>query len=583
MFTKLRMLEKIITIRRNLRIFGCILSVLFLILISNNSAKAAVLGLYPASKAINVGNTISVKVLVNATGQAINNVDGIVSFPNDLLEVVSVSKASSIFNLWFDDPNFSNSTGEVTFNGGLPSPGYSGPSGEVVSITLKAKKSGLANITIKNSAVRANDGLGTNVLQGVQNTSISIGQESRDIVPTGEQVADLRVPDKPIVTSPSHPDQTIWSKNNTVTFNWKTPSDVEFVKTNFNNKVNTDPTVPYDRSVTERTFTSISDGVYYFHIKYTNQYGSSKITTYKVSIDTVPPEKFDIPIEEIGGRNFIKLDAKDLMSGIDNYLIKIDDLEQFRITKSDLNVDNKYGLPVLNNGIHKVKVTANDFAGNFTQAENSYTSTSIIAPKISVESKEVTRGDYLVIKGSSIYPDTNVNVIVKGNKDNKIYSVTTDKDGSFEIKTAKIYGDGSIEISSEMMFSQNIKSPLSNSIIITIHDSAVVDTSKSIIYTMSFVVPALMTIIFAILIVYIGWHKFFGLKRKIRQEVISARNSVHKELMDLKKDLVSQLENIENINEDRNLNAKEKKFVSDLKKRIDNIDKIIERKIGEIK
>ncbi len=577
-------MQKLYKTKNQFRLFGFLLSTIFFLLISFNYANAAILGVYPSSKLVNVGNIVPVKVTVNATGQAINNVEGIVSFPNDLMEVTSVSKTASIFNLWFDEPSFSNSSGEVTFNGGLPSPGYTGSSGEVVTILFRAKKPGLANISIKNPAVRANDGQGTNVLQAVQNTSITIGQESKEAIsPVAEQAIDPRAPEKPVVSSPSHPDQNLWSKNNTVTFNWKTPNDVEYVKTLFNNKPSSDPTVSYDNSVTERTFTSVSDGIYYFHIKYTNQYGSSKTTHYKVSIDTISPEKFSIPVEEIGGRNVIELNAKDITSGIDNYTIKIDELAQFRVNKTDLDSENKYQLPVLNNGSHRVIVIANDFAGNSTQAENSYNSTSIIAPKITVESKDVTKGNAITIIGSSIYPDTNVNIIVKGNKDNKIYSVTTDKDGNFKLKTAKIYGDGSVELASEMMFSQTVKSPLSNSIVVNISDSVVVDTSKSIIYTLSFVVPALVSIIFVILIIYIGWHRFFGLKRKIRQEVNAVRSSVHREMMDFKNELVSHLEGIEELNKDRSLNSKDKKYISELKKKIDSIDKIIEKKIGEIK
>src|ERR1035437_172682 len=91
--------------------------------------NAATLSVSPASSTVTVNNTFTAKIFVNTQGKYINNVEGIIQFPSDLLEVVSVSKSSSIFSLWVEEPSFSNSTGRITWNGGVISPGFNGENG----------------------------------------------------------------------------------------------------------------------------------------------------------------------------------------------------------------------------------------------------------------------------------------------------------------------------------------------------------------------------------------------------------------------------------------------------------------------
>ena len=110
------------------------------------SASAASLYLSPSSSNVSAGNIISTKVSVDTSGKSINNAEGTIQFPSDLLDVVSISKGSSIFSLWVEEPKFSNGEGKITFNGGLPNPGYVGSGGNIISITFRAKKAGTATI-----------------------------------------------------------------------------------------------------------------------------------------------------------------------------------------------------------------------------------------------------------------------------------------------------------------------------------------------------------------------------------------------------------------------------------------------------
>lgn len=137
------------------------------------TADAATLGV-SAPASVTVGDIVTARILVDSAGVAINNAEATLIFPTDILSVISVSKANSVFSLWVEEPSFSNAGGMVGFNGGVPNPGFTGSSGTILSVTFQAKKSGNATLSLSNAAVRANDGKGTNVFTGAGSASLSV-------------------------------------------------------------------------------------------------------------------------------------------------------------------------------------------------------------------------------------------------------------------------------------------------------------------------------------------------------------------------------------------------------------------------
>src|SRR3990167_7541668 len=109
------------------------------------STDAATLSFSPTAESYAVGSTFSVGVSVGSVDQAINAVSGVISFPWDKLEMVSLSKTGSIFSLWVQEPSFSNSVGTVSFEGIVLNPGFTGASGKILSMTFRAKIAGTAN------------------------------------------------------------------------------------------------------------------------------------------------------------------------------------------------------------------------------------------------------------------------------------------------------------------------------------------------------------------------------------------------------------------------------------------------------
>jgi hypothetical protein len=156
-----------------------VLAAISLLFFFCKSAQAATLQINTDPASLLVGKTTALTITLNSDGVAINNAEAVVKFPTDLLEVVSIDNKKSIFTSWIEQPYYSNDKGGISFNGGIPTPGYTGVAGEIFSVVLRAKDIGSANIFFSDAAIRANDGLGTNVLNG-QDTStinISIAQE----------------------------------------------------------------------------------------------------------------------------------------------------------------------------------------------------------------------------------------------------------------------------------------------------------------------------------------------------------------------------------------------------------------------
>ena len=123
----------------------------------------------------NVGDNFFASLNINTAGNSINTVSGKIIVPTDKFAISEVRFGNSIISLWVEKPTINHTTGEIAFSGGLPG-GYNGSSGPILSIGLKAKKTGSASVKPSDFIVLLNDGLGTqlqNLTLGSLNLSIS--------------------------------------------------------------------------------------------------------------------------------------------------------------------------------------------------------------------------------------------------------------------------------------------------------------------------------------------------------------------------------------------------------------------------
>ncbi len=369
------------------------LFVLCLYSFSFSSAHAATLQVSASATTLAPGGIATISVTVNSEGAAINNAEAKILFPADLLEVVSLSKSSSIFSLWVEEPSYSNSTGTIQFNGGIPTPGFSGTSGTAISIVVKAKKSGQADIIISDAAVRANDGFGTDVLRARTGRTITIAQgtPTPSSTPTVQAKATLQV------SSSTHPSQDAWYSVSSPVYSWNIPAGVEAVQTGIDTVRDSLPRVLFSPAIRERTVKDQEDGVWYFKVRarQNGQWGPTSV--YVTRIDTTRPQKnaVEFAYDDTKKALRIKADIVDETSGLDYYEIVINDAVVKKVSPGDFT-DTTYDLPFENAGTNLVVLRAVDRAGNALEIPGSFkgTASEQLSPPVTSVPSVITIGTF---------------------------------------------------------------------------------------------------------------------------------------------------------------------------------------------
>ncbi len=107
---------------------------------------------------------LTLPIVIDTAGQTINAAEIYLKFDPKVVQVDSISKDQTFFTIWVpNEPKFSNTSGDISFVGGIFNPGFRGQ-GKVGSVTLVAKKPLKTKLTFTgNTAVKLNDGLGTSI------------------------------------------------------------------------------------------------------------------------------------------------------------------------------------------------------------------------------------------------------------------------------------------------------------------------------------------------------------------------------------------------------------------------------------
>ncbi len=322
-----------------------------------------------------IGDEFSVDVKIDSEGVGVNAAQASINYPVGILQEKSTDKSSSVFSFWLQEPTVDNSTGEVLFIGGSSS-GLTGKTLQALRITFKVVGSGPAEISFSNGAITAADGNGTNVLSAMKGLSITsiTKQEAARIVPAPKfppvqiikraAIPTGKTPVKPTLSIPLYPSSDQWYDSlSSFIVQWSLPADVTGVATALNQQPVSD-LKDSEGLFDNKTFPSLSDGVWYLHIRFKNDVGWGPVVDYKIGIDTAPPLAFDVVSSE-GNSTYmvtptISFETKDQPSGIAFYRIMIDG------DQATSTILAKYTLPALSSGNHIVSVIAEDKAGNKT-------------------------------------------------------------------------------------------------------------------------------------------------------------------------------------------------------------------------
>jgi len=545
-------------------------------------AAAATLYFTPSSGT--VGQTFSIAVYVSSAEQAMNAASGIVSFPPEKLEVTSLSKSGSIFNLWVQEPLFSNAAGTINFEGIVLNPGFIGSVGKIITVNFRVKSTGSAYLSFSSASVLANDGRGTNILTGTgsgnyffQTTAIIAPAE--EIEETAPPVA-LGIPLAPKVSSPTHPDPEKWYSNNDPEFSWQLPSDVTKVSYAIDKNPNTNPKFIAETLIDKVSFSDMEDSIWYFHINFKNQHGWGKFTHRKVLIDTQPPEPFKIIIDKkdlFDPSPILHFETTDSLSGMEYYEVKMDDREQIKTTLADLE-RNPFQLPAQGPGKHSIEVKAFDKAENYTSAFTEIEVLPIETPVINKYPKRLNVGEKAILEGKSLPEATILVFIGEKGKEPIMEETKADSEGNWAF-TSKPLEKGSYEAWVQAKDKRGALSLPSEKVSFEVDLPPFLKFGTMAISYLVIMITLIVLIAVAVAVIVYVWYRISLWRKRVRTETKEVAQAVLGAFKALREEVQEQIEYLDG---KPGLTPSEEKVRDKLKEAIEISEKFIEKEIKDI-
>lgn len=567
-----------------------IILILFFTFIPSAKAASGSLYLSPSSGVYTVGNTFSVVTSVNTGGVSINAAQGTLVFPPDKLAVTDISKSGSIFSLWTTEPTYSNSSGTISFGGGVPNPGYTGASGEIITITFRARVSGTASVNWSSGAVLANDGKGTNILASMGGGTYTLSPTV--VTPPPEPILP-GVPAKPDVSSSTHPDEDKWYSNSIVKFSWPLPSDVTGVSILLNQKPTSNPGPLSDGLFDSKIYEDVDDGIWYLHLKLRNSYGWSPIRHFRVQVDTTPPSAFAVEIEEgketDNPQPTLVFETDDDLSGISHYKIRINGdaslltmFEDGVLEASEEVSSGPFKLSPRSPGRHVIAVEAFDKADNSTAAVIEINILPIEGPRITEYPQRLSLDDNLIIKGTSL-PEVIIKIYIQKEGIELISGqIQADENGNWLYAHDKFMSKGAYRIYAIARDERGAQSYPSKEVTVLVTLPPIFRIGGIIVDYITFIIALIALVGIMIFGFYWGWHRFRRFRKKLIKETEDVTRVLHKSFDLLKDDVEEQLEKLSKIKNRRELNEEEREIERQLKQDLDTAERYIRREVKDI-
>jgi len=547
---------------------------------------AANLSLSPTPGTHTIGGTFSMQVVVNSADQAMNAASGIVSFPQDKMEVVSLSKSGSIFSLWPAEPVFSNALGTINFEGIVLNPGYVGSYGTILTITFRAKAEGQANISFASGSVLANDGLGTNILKSLQATTASF------VVPVGVVVPEVVTPVSPAnsnalnITSSTHPDQAKWYVNNTPEFSWTLPDGALETRTYISKSATSAPLVSYIPAISKKKLDDeLSDGTYYFSAQVRTNVGWGPVSRYKVNVDVTPPKPFSIKFlngnSTLTPQPAVYFTTTDDISGISYYDIYVgSNGKPDRV--SSVTMSNPYLIPAQTPGTYELIVTAVDGAGNIRSHTSEFVIEGIDSPTITDYPEMLELGDILQVKGTT-YANSNVYVTIYENGSEILQeNVRSNAFGDFIIVITKKLAIGTYTFSAHVIDENGAQSKMSDPFPLSVKSRVLSDLIDIALEYMS--ITILSVLIFggaAGFMIFVGF-RVTRLYRNMRKKAETAEVVSVEAFNILREDITKHINKFEKAKLTRTLSKEEIAFLKNFEKSLEEAENIVIKEIKEV-
>lgn len=368
--------------------------------VAPRAVMAADLSINPSAGQTTVGAVITTTIQLDTDGQAVNAVETTLTFPTDLLQLITVSKTDSILTLAKIDSAAANRTGQVMISGGLPSPGYTGDQGIVLRMTWQVRAAGQAVMTLSDGIILANDGVGTDVFRH-QSGAMFILIDPVVIEPSISA---------PVVGSLDYPNQFGWYSGSEATIFWTRPPGLTGVSYSLTRESTTKPDESIDTDDSTVTVPIPEDGAWYFHLRGQYASGWSETAHFTLRRDNTPPEPFTLDVRRDRGladpSPSIVFRAIDSGSGVAEYTVSIDGATAISAT-------SPFKIGVTRTGDYRVVVTATDKAGNSRTSDTTFTVVGYTVPIIAHVSTPLILLGRLTVRGTALAGDR-INIFVDG-------------------------------------------------------------------------------------------------------------------------------------------------------------------------
>ena len=537
------------------------------------------------------GQTFTARVVVNTGSDSINAADGSLSFNPRELSVVSVSKGS-IFSLWTAEPSFSNSAGTITFSGGSPA-GYKGSGGTIISITFRAVAAGSPKVSFSSGSVLAADGRGTNVLTSMSGGAFTVAAAGTGEAPEPEvieYVAPANTPGAPNIESSTHADQTLWYNSKTAELSWSVPSDVTSVRTLLDDSASSIPTRVYDTPIRSITLEDLEEGVQYFHLQFRNADGWGKVSHYRLAVDTVKPERFDIALQENADLSnpvqTLLLTTQDATSDVRRFLVQLDGAEPYEYL--DETGSSTITLPTLEPGHHTVIIEAFDSANNGIISTFSFSILAFDKPQFTEYPSEINEEVIPVIKGIT-RPNAKVQVTmtqvglgVSSESASKVYEVISGADGVFSFIPDGRLSLGVYELTAVAIDQYGAQSETSDAIRIAVQQPGYIQIGSLVVSILSVIIPLLALTALLIFGTWILIMRMRSLRKGVSRETKEALAIVKTEFASLHTQLQEQKAMLESSRKTKKLTKAESELIDTLGHALDEAEKRMTKEVTDV-
>lgn len=111
---------------------------------------------------LSLGESTEIDIVLS-TETPINAIGATVAFPTELIDIVGISKERSFLDLWTEETAIQEDVGEIHFSGGTVRKGGIIGTTTALTIAVRAKHPGIAEIYFREAHILASDGRGTTI------------------------------------------------------------------------------------------------------------------------------------------------------------------------------------------------------------------------------------------------------------------------------------------------------------------------------------------------------------------------------------------------------------------------------------